>query len=242
MDKEKLLIARVSDKIKRYIKDGCISCTCFLDPAEQLDVRNILKGIPHFLFGGFDEAERKIGVIGKDVYDEEMSNLLCAIRITSNEQLQHRSVLGSTLGLGISREKIGDIIINEKVADVIVQKEILEFLINNLTRVGREKVTIKKIGFDDVLQLERKNKELNVTVASLRLDAVVSASLGLSREKSSSLIEGERVNVNYKLVTSTKKQVNEADLISVRGYGRIKVVEILGESRSGRIKLKINKF
>ena len=241
MEKEKLLLARVSDKIKKYVKSGEVTYTCFLDPAEQLDINCLLKSIPHCLYGGYSEAERKIVIVGTDELNEENDDVLCVLRVTANETLQHRSVLGSTLGLGISREKIGDIIVNDNIADMIVQKEIAGFIINNLTHVGREKIKISKINFDEMVKIEHKEKELNVTVASLRLDAVISSALGISREKSSSLIESERVNVNYKLVTSVKKQINEADLISVRGYGRIKVAEILGESRSGRIKIKITK-
>ncbi len=168
-----------------------------------------------------------------------LSCLYGAIRITANEKLSHRNVLGSVLGLGVERKSVGDIIINENCCDVILQRDIFNFVLNNLKSVGREKVKVHEILISEIFVPEKEVKERTITVASMRLDAVISSSLGISREKSSELIESERVKVNYKMVTSVKKQIAENDLISVRGYGRISVAKVVGESRSGRIKLKI---
>ncbi len=117
----------------------------------------------------------------------------------------------------------------------------MDFFLNNLNYVGKEKVKVQEITLDELTIPEKKIKEITTTVASLRLDAVISSCLGISREKSSSLIESERVNLNYKTVTSVKKQVGEGDLISIRGYGRVEIIEVLGESKSGRIKIKVDK-
>lgn len=241
MEKEKLLLARVSDKMKQYKKTGEIVFTSFLDPLEQSECEGILRDIPHVFSGGYGEPERKIAIIGVDT-DDQISLELRFIRIFSNKSLSHRSVLGSILGLGIAREKIGDIIINDNFCDVIVMESIKDFILNNLNYVGREKVKVSEIDISEIIIPEKETKEINITVASLRLDAVLSSSLGISREKSSSLIEGEMVRVNYKDVTSVNKQIKQGDLISVRGHGRIEVSEVLGESKSGRIKIRINKL
>ena len=165
----------------------------------------------------------------------------CPIQIISLEMLSHRSVLGSILGLGIAREKIGDIIINGNNAVVFAIDSVVELILNDLKFVGREKVKTQLIDFLEIIVPEKEEKIIDTTVASLRLDAILSSALGISREKSCDLIESEKVSVNYKLVTSVKKQVIEGDLLSVRGYGRIVLAEVKGESKSGRIKIKINK-
>ena len=64
MDKNKLLLAKISDKIKQYKKTGEPTHTSFLDPAEQMEAESILRDIPHFAFGGYDDAERKVMIIG----------------------------------------------------------------------------------------------------------------------------------------------------------------------------------
>ena len=106
-----------------------------------------------------------------------------------------------------------------------------------MDKVGREKVAVKEISTNDIIVVDKKYKELKTTVASLRLDAVVSACFGISREISAKLIESEKVQQNYKAISNASKKVCEGDLISVRGYGRFEVAEVLGETRKDRIRV-----
>lgn len=159
------------------------------------------------------------------------------MEISSNEKLGHRQILGSILSTGVKREVIGDIIIEDCKANVAVTKEISKFIIQNLERIGHEKVKVKEISKSEILKITAKFKEIKTTVASLRLDAIISACYGLSREISAKLIQAEKVNVNYVLSTNNSKVINEGDLISVRGYGRFVVAEILGNTRKDRIRV-----
>lgn len=154
-----------------------------------------------------------------------------------NGSLTHRSVLGSVLGLGIKREMIGDIIVQNNLCDIIVSKNIAEYILNNLKFVGHEKVEVKEISLDEVVVPEDFSKEIKTTVSSLRLDNIISAGYGISREKSSSLVKGEMVKLNHVVVKSAVKLIHEGDLISVRGKGRLEIREICGTSKSGRIKI-----
>ena len=80
---------------------------------------------------------------------------------------------------------------------------------------------------------------MNTTVASLRMDAVISACYGVSRELASQLIENEKVKLNYKPIINVSKQIHEGDLVSVRGYGRFPISKIVGETRKGRIRIEL---
>lgn len=64
------------------------------------------------------------------------------------------------------------------------------------------------------------------TVASVRLDSLLSLAFSSSRTKLSGLIEGGRVFVNGKLITSNGYQPNEGDLISVRKMGKFRFAGI----------------
>lgn len=238
MEKEKLLLAKVSDKIKKYKKEGEIIFTSFLDPAEQIEVASLLRDIPYHFWGGYAEAERKIAVIGST---EEHEEVLSAISIISTKALTHREVLGSVLGLGITREKVGDILVNGEICDIIVQKDLSEFILNHLTQVGREKVSVSEKNIENLISVENVSKEITTTVASMRLDAIMSSGFGIAREKSASLISMEKVSLNYKVVTNQKKLLREGDLISVRGYGRLEVMQVLGETRKDRIRVILNR-
>ena len=47
----------------------------------------------------------------------------------------HRDFLGACLGCGISRQKVGDILVQgERGAQILVDKELVQFLVENLTQ------------------------------------------------------------------------------------------------------------
>lgn len=235
----KFLIGKVADKIEKYYSTGEIVATSFMDPSEIIDVNHSLKNIPHTIYGGFEEAERKIIIIGSEE-KKDFEVFTSIIRIKPNDKnikLSHRSVLGSVLGLGLKREMIGDIIINNEICDIIILNNITEFILNNLKYIGREKVEVEKINLSDIQDIEDTSKEIKTTVSSLRIDSIISAGFGLSREKSADLIKGEMVKLNFLNIKSVTKSVKESDIISVRGKGRLVVASIIGESKNGRIKV-----
>ena len=189
--------------------------------------------------GIFEDAERQILIVGAQVDEKEFyeDEFLSIIEVKANEKIEHRQVLGSVLGTGISRDVIGDIVIKDNIANIIVSKKISKYIIQNLDKVGKEKVLVREIKKDEILEVSKNFKEIKTTVASLRIDAVISACFGISRELSSKLIDGEKVILNYKAVSSSTKQVKQGDLISVRGYGKFLVSEILGTTRKDRTRV-----
>lgn len=235
-------IAKIKDKLRFWEKTDKIVSTNFLTPAEVCEVNHILKNYMHCIVGGFEEAERRIIIIGTD--ENKISDFCSVVRIeTFNDIiLSHRNVLGSILGLGIKREMIGDIIVNKKLCDIIIMREMKEYILNNLTKIGRENVSIKEVLFDELLRIDEQKERKVISVASLRLDSIVSGGFDISREKSASLINIEKVLVNFIPCKNISKSINENDLISVRGYGRIRFLNVLGETRKGRIRIAIEVF
>ena len=55
------------------------------------------------------------------------------------------------------------------------------------------------------------------------------------------MIEGGKVKINYVENINSSKKINVGDMISVRGYGRIELKEILGETRKDRIRVVLLK-
>lgn len=223
-------IAKIRDKIRIFEKTGKESSTSFLTPAEVFEALNLLRGVEFTLTGGFDEAERRIIIIGNQ--NADASKYLAVIRISCiskdlNRNLNHRSILGSILGLGIKREVVGDIIIQGKQCDVVVVREMKDFILNNLKKIGRENVETREISLGEIMRYEVKDEAKSLTVASLRADAVISSAFGIAREKSTLLFSQEKVLINYLPCTNNSKGIKEGDLISVRGYGRIKVLEVV---------------
>ena len=242
MKKEQLPLIKVLDKIKIFEKKQEITHTNFLDPAEQIEIQNVIRKVPHTLVGGYIEAERKVLVIGLVEEETKPYDFLKVIRIEANKNLSHRDILGSLLGLGIKREMIGDILINANLADIIVLKEISSYVLQNLNKIGKEKVKAYEHKLEELLQIENTKKEIKTTVASLRVDAIVSCGIGVSREISSKLIQTQKVKLNHKLLENASKKISEGDILSIRGYGRLELVSILGETRKDRIRIILKRY
>ena len=145
--------------------------------------------------------------------------------------------------LGVVREKIGDILVKESGADVIVMPEIVKYLLTNLSELKRlRKADIKEIQVNELEKVEIKTKEYNIIVSALRLDNIIAELAKTSRMQAKELINQERVFVNFKNEIKQTKLLNEGDLISIRGKGRFKISEIIGNTQKGRYILKIEKY
>ena len=235
----KFLADKIADKVNKFYETGEVQVTNFLDPAELVEISATIRYVEHVAYGGFDGAERKVLIIGTE--NVEDNSHLAVIRIESANKISHRSVLGSLLGLGVKREMLGDIVIKDNFCDIVIVRSILEFMLTNVKYVGREKVKVQEVQIADIIVPEDTSKEIRTTVSSLRIDSVISAGFGISREQSASLVKGECVKINHVVTTGTAKSVKVGDLISVRGKGRLEVTEIVGQSRSGRVKIVLRK-
>ena len=72
------------------------------------------------------------------------------------------------------------------------------------------------------------------TVSSLRLDAVLSAMLHVSRGTAAELIEAGRVEINHLPVEKPHAPVYEQDVFTVRGKGRFRLTALPGKSKKDR--------
>lgn len=160
-----------------------------------------------------------------------------------SKKLYHKDYLGTILGLGIKREKIGDIILtNDNSAYVFVSLDICDYIEKDLKKIGHETVRIIKVQEINKNDLKIDYKERDITLSSYRLDNFIAHGFGISRRISSELIEKELVKVNYEDYSNPLYEIKEEDLISVRGYGRLKVIKLDGENKKGRKRVNVHVF
>jgi len=243
---DELLIRKLEDMIERASERMTISFTDFLDPRQQILISNSfrnIKGISMEFYGGYKEAERKICGIFSE-YDESNTGTF-PIRIIhicwkSNKKISHRDILGSILGTGIRRDKIGDIIQQDDEAYACVHKDIADYLIIHMDKVGSVPVDLEYC--DSVPQLAKEGKAITVVVSSLRLDSILAAGFGVSRTKAAEAIRSSRVFVNWIPQEVISKDVKEGDVISWRGKGRIQLCNVIGSTKKDRIKIVIKKY
>lgn len=252
---DKILLAQVSDKIEMCENKNKIEFTDFLDLAQIELVQNYINKLKiknYMSYGGFEQAERKMFVIYPEkfnamVVEKNLSSIVKIVRIQLPDDLKgkynHRDYLGAVIKLGVKREKVGDIIVDNDGADIIVNKDIAQFLAENLgslTRFSKSKITIEEI--EKLRTVEVKREERDIIVSSLRMDNVISELARCSRNKALEIINTERVFVNFQCETKKTKQIKLRDMITIRGKGRFYIKELVGQSRSGRVIVKIEKF
>lgn len=256
MDKEKLTgyirdtqlkitIIKNLSKVESVLRSHVPKTTDFMNPYECKHFTAILRGIGGISFCAINYGEnpqRKLIQIYPDYMSEESLEVpIRALEITSYSKagLSHRDCLGSLLGLGIQREKTGDIYIHEDRVQLIVQSTIADFVQMNLESVGREKVSVKEIPIEQVSPGQENYQEKIVYVSSLRADSLVAEIFHLSRSKVQELIKAGYLRCDYEPVTTNGRELSEGSLLSLRGYGRGYFDEVLMETKKGRLRVKV---
>lgn len=246
---DRLLISKVLDQAALSLKYHEVKFTNFLDPYQHKLLTQKLKYIAADIhtdsWGGYQESERKIlSFFPKYIEHTDIDYPIVILEVVSNHaaKLTHRDFLGSILGLGIKREKIGDILINENACYIFVMSDISNFIKIHLNKVANTCVSIVEKNVGELIIPQRKYKALHATVASLRIDAVLSAALGESRSKVLPYIHSEKVSINWEPCKSPSQILKEGDIISVRGHGRMVLECIRGTTRKGRISITVKRF
>jgi RNA-binding protein YlmH len=234
----------IKDKLgdyKKIVLRGDIVLTDFLDFEEQKEIYAVKShDIDLYLDGGYDGAERKRALIG--YLDNSKLNYDIVILQSSYDpkfgEISHRNVLGTIMAFGIKRNTFGDIVVENNLITIFASLEISDFLINNLTMISRQRMNFKVI--KEFIQTEKKEVIQTINVASMRLDAVVAKAINCGRSEAVDLINSGFVLINHKECLNISHTVKENDLLSIRKFGRVEILEIVGLSKKNRTIVKIS--
>ncbi len=246
-DEERLILARFIDKLEKTVKKNIPSNTDFLTPAERVLAENVLKFYPEVrfeFFGAYESAERTVCIFVPDWAEDADREVLTIIEteLYTDGALSHRDILGSLMGLGLVREKIGDIIISGDVCQVIALDSVADIIVSQWEKAGRYGVNPIKKQLEAIIAPEPEIKIIKDTVKTLRLDSVCAAGFSISRSRASELIEGGKVSLNHIICVKTDKIVCESDVLSCRGFGKCILRKIVGKSRKDRHIIEIDRY
>ncbi|BAK98228.1 hypothetical protein OBV_10300 [Oscillibacter valericigenes Sjm18-20] len=249
---ERLILARVLDRLEQTRNRNIPAATDFLSPQEQASAEMLLHlagvdGTEYVPLGGYEGAERKIFLFLPDWLDAqsaaEQSPIRCLrAKYRPEYDLSHRDILGSLMGMGITREKTGDILVGKESCDLIVLDSVADFLLQSWDQAGRAKLSVSAVGTADLSMPEESCEEVRDTVMSLRLDAVAATGFKMARGKAAALIGSGRVQVNWLDCTKPDRLLGEGDTVSARGLGKFKVAEVGGVTKKGRTSLVIKRY
>ena len=243
------LLKRIEDLILQTERKNIPSHTAFLDGAESAEAALFLKrqkGISYLFSGGFEDAERKMLLILPDYLDAEFfipDEYISAIRVShSFGELCHRDYLGSLMGLGIKRETLGDILVFPNRAYILCAPQIAGYITDNLEKIGRVGVKCEICPLSEIEIPEPVFDEVSGTVASLRADALTALAFGISRTVAADMIRDGRLSLNHIELLNPSADISEDDLLSLRGFGRARLVDVGGTSKKGRQFVTFNVF
>jgi photosystem II S4 domain protein len=152
---------------------------------------------------------------------------VAALDISGNfmfDPATHRDFLGALVGTGVTRDVVGDILVQgERGAQALVDVELVEHFETELTRVRTVPVTVKRIDLSELRVPPVRSQDISSVEASLRLDAVASAGFRVGRSAMADLIRGGDVRLNWREATKPSVLVKEGDVVAVAGKGRLKV-------------------
>lgn len=245
---ERVLFAHVLDRCELCRARSVPTHTDFLSPAELRGAEELLHAARYHdgwaALGGYEGAERRMLCFLPDWQEEPDTDALAALRVRWHEtqELSHRDLLGSLMALGVTRGKLGDILVSPQSADVVVCADVADYLAREWTGAGRVKLHAGPVALDALAVPERRTREIRDTVATLRLDAVAATGFALSRGRAAELIASGRVQLNHRETVKPDAPVRAGDTVSARGLGRFDLAEVGGQSRKGRTSILIRRY
>ena len=244
-----MLLAKIWDKIQSGIRRDIPANTCFLSPREQEMCRYLFGTVPGLVeFGGYRDAERKMlaylpEYLEESFLTEEASPVVCLrAQYYEADTLSHRDFLGALMGAGIARETVGDICVGKGSCDFFVTEEIAPYILQNFTSAGRTKLHLEQIPLSQVQIAEPETKEIRDTLASLRLDSVISAGFRIGRSLASQYVTAGKAAIDGLPCEKPDKTIDEGCKISVRGLGKIRLRTVNGQTKKGRISVIIDRY
>lgn len=246
----KALLKRILDLTYRAQKTYSVAYTDFVDPfllGQIKSYRLELLGVNSSSFGGQSASERQIIALAHDdiqINEDEfpIGYLEILVKTGIGKPLSHRDYLGAIMGLGIEREKIGDLLIQEDAAYVMAHTDILDYVLHSLDTVSRYgKVSCSIVSKEEIPNFEPDYKSINATVSSARADAIIARGFQLSRAEVVKLIAAQRAMCNGIIITQASP-VKEGDICTLRGHGKIKINEMGSITKKGRIRVNIFRY
>ena len=246
---DRVLLAKLWDKINAGIRRNIPANTCILSPREQEMARFLFGDVPGLsFFGGYEEAERRMLVYLPDYLDEESlydedSPMVCLrAAFFEEDALSHRDFLGALMGAGIARETVGDICVGKGCCDFFVTAEIAAYIVQNFLSAGRTRLHLSKIHLRDAAIPEPEVKEIKDTMASLRLDSVISSGFRIGRSLAAQYVTAGKAAIDGLPCEKPDKPVSEGMKISVRGLGKIKLATVGNKTKKDRISVVIHRY
>jgi len=244
-NREKMLASRFFELARLSWERGIVRFTSFLDEREQSIAACAASAqkCAYRLWGGFEDADRAVCAFA----DCEESLDMCdwpiepvCIRFKKEYKINHRDILGTLMSQQIRRETIGDILVGDGEAQVFVSPAVMPLVVSDVDRIGGVGVECKNELLPDLPKV--RTEQRTGIAASMRLDCITAMLTQKSRSESLALVRAGRVSKGGQVITAPAQQVSAGDKISIRGFGKFRVIGCGEQTRSGRLHVAFEKY
>lgn len=257
MQEETAILAHLEDCCDRALRGNGIVCSRFLDEGMHTLAGERFKrrsGVQVLFYGGYTDAQRVLCFFIPSSFLIEMQEELTAylhkkqpialLRVEKDafSTLSHRDYLGALMGLGLQRDCIGDILTHGDGCELLVLRKVVSFLCAELRQAGKATLSPREVPLADLRLPPAQVQERLITVASLRLDALVAEVFCLSRSAAGQAVKSGLCYVNGRQLLQGDKHLSPGDKLSLRGKGKVLLREICGQSKKGRMRLRLETF
>lgn len=244
-DNDELFCSKIDDAVSLCFTRQKPVFTQFFSERKQALAKEYLlsRHFENFAFwGGCDNSERRVlGIFFDDSDYGAFPISAVEFAYRKCDELTHRDFLGTIMSLGIERDTVGDILVESGRCVVFLKSELKDYVVSQISKIGRTGVRISE---PDLSRLPkgRGTEENSFTVSSLRLDNIVAAVCGLSREKTGKTILSGDVSLNFKTEQNVSRILKQGDTFTIRGKGKFTLNNILGVTKKGRLKISVIYF
>ncbi len=231
------LLGHLKDCYQEHVKTGKTTASPFLDECEQKVCTSFLgsQKIPYSVLELNPLCTKKIIYFGEEehfatIYEIDNSSL----------NLRHQDVLGTLFGLGLTKEVLGDIFVEQKKIVFAVLNKVVPLIDNELKQIGNKVISLRKI--NEIILEEVHEEVFTIFVSSLRMDSILSRIIPCSRKVAIDYLKEHKVLCNYQEAKNANQILKEGDILSIRHVGKFRLGQVLGNSKSGKIRLEVIKY
>lgn len=219
--------------LEQAARGGRVASTGFLDPEEGAKLAAELRehGVSVNLQGGYNGARRRV-LTAFPEHIPEAGVALSAVHVARVDETEFRVALEHIA----SADAIGDIVKHQDGFSAVVLKSVEDDVLG-LTRIGRQDVTAQVLSLEHLAK--GSSKQQMVIVPSLRVDTLGAKAFNVSRSYFSKGIAGGNVSINGK-PAGKSSSAEVGDEIYAEGLGRLSVVEVLGQTKKGNMKVMVD--
>jgi len=186
--------------------------------------------------GGWPQAERRRLLLQRaeltqQAEAEPEAPALAGLMVSGNflfDPADPGDVRRGLLAAGIEPGSLGDIWMRgDRGALAVIERQAGDRWAGSRAQVRSVEVELSLLPLEQIPWPAARNpRRLSSVEASLRLDAVASAGLGMSRSRMAELIRNGSVRVNWQVVTTPSRELRCGDRVRLDGRGELEILEI----------------